>query len=68
MRSYSPSPARKSRYASAVVAKPPGTLTPRWDRFETISPSEAFLPPTWGTSAMPISVNQRMFVMCVSYV
>ena len=46
IRSYSPSAARNSRYASAVVAKPPGTLTPASDRFDTISPSEAFLPPT----------------------
>src|SRR5690606_20851265 len=33
------------------------------ERFETISPREAFLPPTCSRSAMPSSENQRM--LCV---
>ena len=40
--------------------KPPGTRTPASARLTTISPSEAFLPPTCGTSDVPISVNQRI--------
>jgi regulator of PEP synthase PpsR (kinase-PPPase family) len=43
---------RKSRKASAVVAKPPGTRTPASASWLIISPSEAFLPPTDSTSVM----------------
>ena len=50
---------RKRWKASAVVAKPSGTLTPRSVRLETISPSEAFLPPTWSRSSIPRSENHR---------
>ena len=38
--------AMKSLKASAVVAKPPGTDTPRPASSPIISPSEEFLPPT----------------------
>ena len=41
-----------------MVAKPGGTFTPLVVRFPTISPSDAFLPPTRGTSARRSSSNQ----------
>ena len=41
---------RNSRNANAVVAKPPGTRIPAWPSWLIISPSDAFLPPTWSTS------------------
>ena len=59
IRSASPSAAMKRWNASAVVANPSGTLTPRSVRLQTISPSEAFLPPTWSRSSMPRSENHR---------
>src|SRR5690554_5673744 len=43
----------KSRYACAVVAKPPGTDTPAPARLLIISPREAILPPTRSTSWLP---------------
>ncbi len=52
MRFASPPCARKSRYACAVVAKPPGTRTPPPASWPIISPSEAFLPPMRPTSCM----------------
>src|SRR6478752_7223518 len=61
MRSARPSFARKRRYASAVVAKPSGTVTPALDRCWTISPREAFLPPTSSTSPSPRSANLITF-------
>ena len=45
--------AMKALNASAVVAKPPGTETPRFARLPIISPSEEFLPPTSATSWRP---------------
>ena len=38
---------------AAVVANPPGTVTPSLVRRAIISPSEAFLPPTVSTSRIP---------------
>ena len=38
---------------AAVVANPPGTITPACDRLVIISPREAFLPPTISISLMP---------------
>src|SRR5690606_18494329 len=35
--------------------------TPALARCDTISPRDAFLPPTCGSSAIPTSSNQRMF-------
>ena len=52
----------KRQYACAVVAKPDGTFTPRLARCRTISPSDAFLPPTWGTSICPSVSNQATIV------
>lgn len=43
---------RKSRNASAVVAKPVGTRTPASESWLIISPSDAFLPPTISTSVI----------------
>ncbi len=40
-----------------MVAKPPGTCTPRRVRELIISPREAFLPPTFSTSCMPSCSN-----------
>ena len=42
------------------MAKPFGTRTPWADSAEYISPREAFLPPTSGTSVLRSSLNQRM--------
>ena len=44
------------------MAKPFGTRTPCDASAPTISPSDAFLPPTSATSAAPISENQRMYL------
>ena len=52
-----PLAAMNVRYAAAVVANPSGTRTPSLWRVRMSSPSEAFFPPTRGTSAMPISSN-----------
>ena len=57
MRSVSRLWSRKSRKASAVVAKPPGTWTPDAESWLISSPSEAFLPPTTSTSVMRSSSN-----------
>src|SRR5215217_102866 len=57
--SDSPVSPMKRRYASAVVANPSGTRTPRLARLDTISPSEEFFPPTCSRSASPSSENQR---------
>ena len=43
----------KRRKAVAVVAKPPGTLTPSADSSRIISPREAFLPPTSAMASIP---------------
>ena len=48
---------RVRRYASAVTAKPLGTGTPVGMSSRYISPSEAFLPPTYATS--PIEISER---------
>ena len=53
----------KSLNASAVVAKPPGTETPRSASWPIISPSEEFLPPTWARSDRRRSCNQRMLLV-----
>src|SRR3954470_18243160 len=55
----SPSAARNRRYASAVVAKPPGTRIPAADSPPIISPREAFLPPTLSRSVMRRSLSQE---------
>ena len=52
---------KKDSNASAVVANPPGTLTPWELRPLIISPREAFLPPTFSTSDMPTSLSQTTF-------
>jgi len=49
---------RKSVNASAVVANPPGTLIPALASLLIISPREAFLPPTTGTSFIESLSNQ----------
>ena len=46
--------------APAVIAKPSGTSTPFVPSSLTISPKEAFLPPTMGISLIPISQKKRM--------
>src|ERR1700739_2170972 len=43
------------------MANPCGTRTPCPDSFWNISPSEAFLPPTSGTSSMPNSSKKRTY-------
>ena len=45
-----------------MVAKPLGTLIPCGVSSRYISPSDAFLPPTSGTSSMPISSKKRMYL------
>jgi len=50
----------KCRKASAVIAKPSGTFTPLLASSRTISPSEAFLPPTSGKSSIVMSANHLM--------
>ena len=42
------------------MEKPFGTFTPFAVSSRTISPSEAFFPPTSGTSSMPVSANHLM--------
>src|SRR5690606_36824717 len=49
--------------ASAVVAKPPGTDTPRPASWPIISPSEEFLPPTWARSVRRRSRSQRILAL-----
>src|ERR1700738_4164834 len=44
------------------MANPCGTRTPCPDSFWNISPSEAFLPPTSGTSSMPNSSKKRTYL------
>src|SRR5271169_2052132 len=61
MRLSSPSCAMKSRYVAAVVAKPPGTRTPKRASWLIISPSDAFLPPTLPTSPMRNVSNQEIY-------
>ena len=41
------------------MAKPCGTRTPWAESFWYISPSDAFFPPTDGTSSIPISSKKR---------
>jgi hypothetical protein len=53
----------KWRYPSAVIAKPFGTRTPAPVSSRYSSPSDAFLPPTVGTSFSPSSSNHRMNVV-----
>jgi hypothetical protein len=48
------------------MAKPSGTLTPFAPSALNISPRDAFLPPTDGISAMPISANDLMNAECAS--
>ena len=43
------------------MANPCGTRTPCPDSFWNISPSEAFFPPTSGTSSMPKSSKKRTY-------
>ncbi len=68
IRGSRPASERKRRYASAVVAKPFGTRMPRGPSARRISPSDAFLPPTRGTSARSRSSNQRTHWSCVALV
>src|SRR6185437_5501616 len=44
------------------MAKPFGTRTPSFESFRYISPSEAFLPPTSGTSSIPISSKNLRYL------
>ena len=48
------------------MAKPSGTRTPAAARLLTISPSEAFLPPTSSRSASPSSANHRTLSVSVA--
>src|SRR3546814_1773185 len=67
MRWSSPDALRKSRKASAVVAKPPGTRTPALDSWLIISPSDAFLPPTESTSVMRSCSNETTYDIEVTF-
>ncbi len=58
---------RKSRKASAVVAKPPGTRTPAPDSWLIISPRDAFLPPTESTSVMRSCSNKTTYDIEVTF-
>lgn len=58
MASFRPLCSRKCQYASLVVAKPSGTLTPKGESSRIISPREAFFP-TRGTSSGPTSWKNR---------
>src|ERR1700752_1098909 len=49
------------RQAEAVMENPCGTRTPCPASFWNISPREAFLPPTSGTSSMPKSSKKRTY-------
>ena len=55
------------RNASAVVAKPSAVWIPSGVSDRRISPSDAFLPPTTGTSSIPSSSNHRMVsaILCL---
>jgi hypothetical protein len=53
MRPFRSFASRKSQYAFAVVAKPSGTWTPACFRLRTISPRDAFLPPTVAACSRP---------------
>src|ERR1700733_16003811 len=44
------------------MANPCGTRTPCPDSFWNISPSDAFFPPTSGTSSMPNSSKKRTYL------
>src|SRR5450755_3013211 len=44
------------------MANPCGTRTPCLDSFCNISPSDAFFPPTSGTSSMPNSSKKRTYL------
>jgi hypothetical protein len=57
-----PAERTRSRYASAVTAKPFGIFTPFGTSSRYISPREAFFPPTRGTSLRESSPNQRMYL------
>ena len=48
-----------------MVANPSGTFTPRSERLLTISPSEAFLPPTCSRSSSPSSAKGRTLALPV---
>jgi len=50
MRCFRPERSMYDLKASAVVANPPGTETPRRERWPIISPSDEFFPPTLGRS------------------
>ena len=52
---------RNSLKANEVVAKPPGTCTPTFERLDIISPNDAFLPPTRSTSFIPKSSYQSTY-------
>ena len=67
MRLSRPEALRKSRNASAVVAKPPGTRTPAPDSWLIISPSDAFLPPTESTSVMRSCSNETTYDIEVTF-
>ena len=58
---------KKSRKASAVVAKPPGTRTPASSKCLIISPNEAFLPPTLSTSFIPTSLRDKIYSFIIAY-
>src|SRR3990172_2312692 len=51
----------RSEDSLAHLASPFATLTPAPANSRTISPREAFLPPTRGISVIPISSNQRIY-------
>jgi hypothetical protein len=63
IRASSPVCDMNRRKASAVVAKPSGTLTPAETRLDTISPRDAFFPPTCSRSAIPTSANHLMLLL-----
>ena len=50
---------------TASDSKPPGTFTPAADRPPIISPSDAFLPPTLGRSAMRRSLSHATYISLV---
>src|SRR5690606_3576784 len=67
IRRSSPEALRKSRKASAVLAKPPGTRTPAPDSWLIISPNDAFLPPTESTSDMRSCSNETTYDIEVTF-
>ncbi len=61
MRLARPDWSKKARKASAVVANPPGTLTPASASWLIISPKDAFFPPTFSRSFIPSWSSHKIY-------